>query len=56
VLLVCSLWAGLGNLNWAAVLPTAVLFKINDLQQGAKALLVLFGAVFISGCGSFHTD
>jgi hypothetical protein len=46
----------LGNRDWAAVLPTAVLFKINDLQQGAKAFYIPFGAVFISGCVSFHTD
>jgi hypothetical protein len=56
VLLVCSLWVGLGNLNLAAALPTAVLFVFNDLQQGAKALCIPFGAVFISGCGSFHTE
>jgi hypothetical protein len=48
VLLVCSLWVGLGNLNLAAALPTAVLFVFNDLQQGAKGLLFLFGAVFIA--------
>jgi hypothetical protein len=38
----------LGNLNLAAALPTAVLFNFNDLQQGAKGLLFLFGAVFIA--------
>lgn len=48
MLLVCSLWAGLGNLNLAAALPTAVLLVFNDLQQGAKGLLVPFGAVFIA--------
>jgi hypothetical protein len=48
VLLVCSLWDGLGNLNMAAALPTAVLFNFNDLQQGAKALCIPFGAVFIA--------
>jgi hypothetical protein len=38
----------LGNLNLAAALPTAVLFNFNDLQQGAKALCIPFGAVFIA--------
>jgi hypothetical protein len=38
----------LGNLNLAAALPTAVLFDFNDLQQGEKGLLFLFGAVFIA--------
>jgi len=38
----------LGNRNWAAALPTAVLFNFNDLQQGAKALCIPFGAVFIA--------
>jgi hypothetical protein len=38
----------LGNLNLAAALPTAVLFNFNDLQQGEKGLLFLFGAVFIA--------
>jgi hypothetical protein len=38
----------LGNLNLPAGLLTAVLFNFNDLQQGAKALLFLFGAVFIA--------
>jgi hypothetical protein len=32
----------------AAALLTAVLFVFNDLQQGAKGLLFLFGAVFIA--------
>jgi hypothetical protein len=48
VLLVCSLWAGLSNLNLVAALPITVLFVFNDLQQGAKGLLFLFGAVFIA--------
>ncbi len=48
MLLVCSLWDGLGNLNLAAALLTAVMFNFNDLQQGAKALCIPFGAVFIA--------
>ncbi len=48
MLLVCSLWDGLGNLNLAAALPTAVLFNFNDLLLGAKGLCIPFGAVFIA--------